>query len=290
MRCVSGATGATLWTIYGTSEGDELGYSLVNLGDVNGDGKADFAVGALQRRTSTPQPGYVRVCSGANGATIATITGIAGTDTDFGFALAAMPDVSGDGRNELIIGSPGYSTDRGRAVRVNSGTWVIALNWFGVDNGERFGSAVCAIGDVNNDGKPDVLCGAPSNDAVASGAGRVYCRSGVANTSLFTLSGATANEAFGTAVCGLMYDVTPFFAVGAPGVDYLPGGITDCGMVRTYVAASQVPYTTNYGAASFSYFGTTLANIGDYFGSGFDDFAVGSTESFSWDRAKGRRR
>ena len=106
VRCVSGKDGATLWTIYGSTPGDQLGFSLVNLGDVNGDGKADFAVGAPQSQALTVSPGYVRVCSGANGATIATVSGIAGTDTDFGYALATMPDVSGDGLKELLIGSP----------------------------------------------------------------------------------------------------------------------------------------------------------------------------------------
>ena len=214
VRCVSGANGSTLWTVYGSAAGDELGFSLTNIGDVNGDGKADLAVGAPQRRAITPQPGYVRIASGANGATIATIAG-SGSDSEFGYALAPMHDVTGDGYSELIVGVPGYSSDRGRAVRVNSGTWTIGLSWFGVDAGERFGSAVCAIGDVNNDNKADVLLGAPSNDAVASG-GRVYCRSGVAATTLFTLSGTSGGEAFGTSVAPMMLDTSAAFAIGAP--------------------------------------------------------------------------
>ena len=51
-------------------------------------------------------------------------------------------------------------------------------------------------------------------------------------------------------------------------------------MVRSYFAATQIPYWTAYGQGNFSYFGSSLANIGDYGHDGFDDVAVGSSECF----------
>lgn len=286
VRCISGADGSTLWTIYG-AEGDEIGFSLANLGDVNGDGKADFAVGAVQRRTATAQPGYVRIASGANGAAIATIAGLA-TDAELGYSLAAIPDLNGDGKPELIAGAPGYSNDLGRALRINSGTWTSPFSWLGIGATERFGTSVAAIADVNGDGKADVIVGAPDHDSVATNAGRVYGRSGVANVNLFTLSGTTASDRFGTAVAPLSLAGTPAFAVGAPGADFL--GTPDMGFVRIYLAATQTVHTTVFGATSYAYFGSSISNLGDYAGTGYDALACGALENFLFGMGQGQAR
>jgi hypothetical protein len=48
------------------------------------------------------------------------------------------------------------------------------VTFTGESPGDGFGWAIAAAGDVNGDGVPDVLVGAPTNDAVAGFAGRVY--------------------------------------------------------------------------------------------------------------------
>lgn len=280
VRAISGANGATLWTIWGDSEGDELGFSLASLGaDLNSDGIHDFVVGAPQRDNGGP--GYARVCSGANGATIFTVSGVAGFDSEFGYAVARGGKLNGDFVTDVVIGCPGYDNDRGRVVLVNGfGGGVIAdPAAFGLIAGERFGAAVASLDDVNNDGLADFVVGAPSNDSVASNAGRVYgIEGGAGGVVLFTLSGTTANESFGTAVCALKSmdgDAKNDFVVGAPGYDAPTA--TDGGFARLYFTATLTEYWTVFGNTN-DHLGGSLANIGDFNLDGFEDVAAGGSE------------
>ncbi|MCI0588987.1 MAG: integrin alpha, partial [Planctomycetes bacterium] len=68
----SGATGGILYVFLGTSAGDVFGTAVGGKGDANGDGVADFLIGAPQGASG---PGYVRIHSGANGTLLQTFTG-----------------------------------------------------------------------------------------------------------------------------------------------------------------------------------------------------------------------
>jgi hypothetical protein len=59
----SGATGAVLVTVGGDAPGDHAGWSAVGLPDLDGDGRGDFAVGAIDADTSVSGTGRVRVHS-----------------------------------------------------------------------------------------------------------------------------------------------------------------------------------------------------------------------------------
>ncbi|MBM9577455.1 VCBS repeat-containing protein [Leptospira sp. 201903070] len=139
----------------------------VALGDVNGDGYADAVVGA-------PNAGADKVLIyhslGGDGIlTNATpsATLSAGSTMFFGGALA-MGDINGDGFEDVVVGSYGYSTSTGRvdvfyssgASGVPTGGLSNAKSTFigSVING-RFGITV-ATGDSNGDGYSDILVGA----------------------------------------------------------------------------------------------------------------------------------
>lgn len=279
VKCVSGADGTTvLWTIYGSGAGDELGFSLVRLGDVNGDGRPDFAAGAPQRKAATNPFGYVRICSGVNGATIATTSG-SGLDAEFGYALGIRANAGGTGIPRLLVGAPGYDTDRGRAVLLQSPFWTSVVSYTGTAAGERFGESVAGTGDANADGQPDVAIGAPSNDAVASNAGRVYVMSGVASSTIGILSGTQSSERFGASICSLRSDYYDVLAIGSPGYDYAPSSLTNCGRVSLYFTVNLLPYTTVIGTANFEGLGATVVNIGDYNLDGFDDIGAYGSEN-----------
>lgn len=108
----SGATQGQLWSVLGLGGQDEFGVAMDQVGDIDGDGNGDIAVGAPQRQPGFLGTGYVRVLSGSNGAQLAMWNGIGGATnaTEFGAAVANAGDVDGDGKADFLIG------DRGRPV------------------------------------------------------------------------------------------------------------------------------------------------------------------------------
>ena len=104
-RVFSGADGSVLYTFYGDSAGGWFGRSVSSLGDVNGDGFDDLVVGASLDDTAGTSAGAVRVFSGADGSVLFTAYG--SPNDNFGFSVARIGDLNGDGFGELIAGVPG---------------------------------------------------------------------------------------------------------------------------------------------------------------------------------------
>ena len=183
--------------------GAALGTSVTNAGDLNGDGYGDVAIGApgySTRPVAFGREGAVFVWYGSEGGlrgrpltTIVSANWWARGDQfvttlpppNFGAAVASAGDVNGDGYSELLIGAPYYSTTplaREGAV----------FMWDGLSMGlgmgpatpdraiwkansdqptSGFGSSVASAGDINSDGKSDILIGAPrySNPEISEG-------------------------------------------------------------------------------------------------------------------------
>ena len=105
VELIDGASGSALDSWVGNAPFDQFGHSIARLGDLNGDGMADFAVGAPQ-----PQgygPGFVRVISLRFGTELYTVTGAA-VDHEFGSHVGALGDVNHDGTPDLGVGAPGW--------------------------------------------------------------------------------------------------------------------------------------------------------------------------------------
>lgn len=76
-------------------------------GDVNADGRPDFMGGApFSNPGGLYDAGAAFVFSGADGSLLFQKAG-ARSAGEVGWSLAGVGDVSGDGRNDFIIGSPG---------------------------------------------------------------------------------------------------------------------------------------------------------------------------------------
>ncbi|HKX46492.1 MAG TPA: VCBS repeat-containing protein [Planctomycetota bacterium] len=110
----SGLDGALLWTAIGEADGDALGEALEPIGDLDGDGVVDIAIGSHDAQwtgVGFTNPGYVRVVSGVTGQQILRFD--AGEDSAdgswFGARLAHVGDVNGDGVPELLVGIRNWS-------------------------------------------------------------------------------------------------------------------------------------------------------------------------------------
>src|SRR6185503_4719399 len=110
----SGKDGHLLWEITGQEAGANLGVALAGIGDADGDGLPDVAVGESHGyypqddfEESRPS-GIVYILRGIDGHEILRL----GKDLEiqyFGAAVANIGDLDGDGFPELIVGAPGYS-------------------------------------------------------------------------------------------------------------------------------------------------------------------------------------
>jgi hypothetical protein len=151
----SGATGRVLWTDEGTTAYQTLGASVAFVGDVNGDGAVDWAVGAIDEPVAwDPGPGCIRIHAGPEGRFLRTIGGL-GPDCDgFGAAVSSAGDLDGDALPELVVQAeprhPGWGSTHSQVYSPGAGFALL-----------RHVPAALVVGglDVDGDRRPDLVAG-----------------------------------------------------------------------------------------------------------------------------------
>lgn len=276
-KVISGATGAVLRTHLGAATGDEFGWSVAALGDLNLDGIGDYAVGAPQRNASTGKAGYARVYSGANGAQLYSFSGVLAGD-QFGFALGGGSDLNQDGRPDLLVGAPGTVQGTVYAYSGSNGASLGSVQ--GTASGDQFGYSVAGLGaDLNGDGKQDYIVGAPFRDSLVSDGGAAYVMTSVSSlTFQYVVNGTAAGDHAGWAVCkagDVNQDGAQDFIVGIPGYDS-PG--SGAGRIRVFSGASGAQLATISGEGASDGFGYSVAGLGDVDNDGCADYAAGTLE------------
>ena len=156
------------------------------VGDFDGDGHADVAVGGADDSDGTG--GHVRVFKGGADAAMSDsyritqdtsgVPGAAVAGDEFGYSLAAG-DINKDGKADLAVGVPGRKVSghatAGEAVLLyggasgltGAGSQAVSQNTSGVpgaaEAGDRFGWQVSLL-DVRHDGFADLVAGAPKEN------------------------------------------------------------------------------------------------------------------------------
>ncbi|MBI5362059.1 MAG: VCBS repeat-containing protein [Planctomycetes bacterium] len=172
----SGATGALLHSLHGTTNQAHFGCSVAAAGDVDSDGHSDVIVGAYADSTVGPRFGAARVFSGATGAQLIVLGGTV-SDARFGGSVAGAGDVDADGHADLIVGASSFGYGpfvHGGIAKVFSGADGSTLYILSGDsNHAAFGWVVAQAGDVNCDGFDDVIVGARTDDFPDTDSGSV---------------------------------------------------------------------------------------------------------------------
>jgi len=173
-----------------------LGSALATVGDLDGDGVEELAIGAAQSEFDGLMTGSVRIVFlNADGA-VRKVRQIGGTEIPstedhcferFGSAIASLGDIDGDGTVEVLVGAVGnVDKTEGGAVYVlslDSDATVTRLHRISrmdlTDQAaplgdDRFGCSLAVLGDWTGDGVPEVAIGSSGSDTGASDAGAVY--------------------------------------------------------------------------------------------------------------------
>jgi Ca2+-binding RTX toxin-like protein len=299
-------------------DSDVFGNSVASLGDLDGDGVTDLAVGALGDDTGGTDRGAVHVLFLNTDGTVKSsrkiASGMSGSPTladgdFFGSSVASLGDLDGDGVTDLAVGAVGDDTggtDRG-AVHIlflnTDGTVkssrTIASGMSGsptLADGDLFGNSVTSLGDLDGDGATELAVGARQDDTGGTDRGAVHVLllnpNGTVRGSVKIASGTNGGptlvdgDLFGVSVASpgdVDGDGVTDLAVGAVLDD--TGG-TDRGAVHvlllnanaTVKSSVKIASGTNGGPAlsDGDQFGRSLASLGDLDGDGVTDLAVGA--------------
>ncbi len=246
VRIFSGATGALLVAYFGAVAHAQL-VRAAGLGDLNGDGKAEYALGY---GGPPGTPGHVDVRSGATGALLYTVAGPT-PNGYFGRAIDAGGDANGDGVGDFVVGAPFAGTSAsvtgmaslhsgadGSVLHTVTGTYDLGLT----------GTSVAMAGDVDGDGAADFVVGSPGAAPYGNTfAGEVRFYSGATGALLAAFSGDSQSDQFGRGLAGVGdVDGDGFsdVVVGAPNDG---GGGLNAGLYRVYSPVGARRYGTGSG-------------------------------------------
>ncbi len=167
--------------LLGLVANEKFGSSIVGAHDVNGDGFADAAFGALNAVRI-----YFGSGAGLPSSPNVTLTGETAV-SEFGTVIAGAGDFNRDGYADLLVGAPKFTngqTSEGKVYVFKGGASGPSGVAIFTDEGDQafasFGGSLGGGGDVDGDGTPELLVGAPlgENGFTDEGRGFLYYGNG----------------------------------------------------------------------------------------------------------------
>jgi hypothetical protein len=290
----SGVGASPSWFLDGGEIKANLGWSVGTAGDVNADGYADVIVGAYRADEAWIDAGRVLVFAGSAaglGSAPLWTAGGGQQGAQLGWSVSGAGDVDGNGFSDVIAGADfwdGGQTDEGAAfVWLGGGALpASAPAWRGSagSGAISWGAALEIAGDVNGDGRSDLLAADPLWSGGVSGGGRVDLflgtPSGPDTSPDWTDAGAQAGASHGRSASGagdVNGDGYDEVIVGAPLHDT---PVTDAGRVTLFEGSAGGLSTSAtwevLGNAASLWLGQAVAAAGDVDADGLGDVAVGA--------------
>ncbi len=281
----TGPAASADWQARGEAYYNQFGIHVSPAGDVNGDGYADFLVGATvypfgPYQSADPPLGRVYLYYGSStGPVFSEWTATGQPDSVLGQSFAGAGDINGDGYADILIGAPeddegGLNTGKVSLYYGSSSGPAATADWMatGESAGDYFGWSLDTAGDVNGDGYADVIVGA------AYSANKVYIYHGSPLGLDVPFSRLTGVGNFG-------FSVSAAGDVNGDGyADVIIGAPTNSSNGKTYVyrgaalGIEPTPARIYTGESPGSNFGITVAAAGDTNGDGYADVLVGAPD------------
>jgi hypothetical protein len=285
-------------SIVGSNSDSQFGQTVDTAGDVNGDGYNDIVFG----QPGWPDPAdmsnddvgegraYLHLGSSAGVQTTAIWT-LSGSQSgqQLGSAVAGVGDTNGDGYSDVLVGSNLYDNGENNEgivlLFLSTGSTLAATSAWSYQSNQvsaQLGDAVAPAGDVNGDGRADVIVGCQlwANGNPNEGAALVFLGNGTGlqNTPIWSAEGNANHYKMGASVASagdVNGDGFSDVIVGEIGYD---NGQTDEGAALVYYGSGSTLSSTAYWSGesnlASSGYGTSVAGAGDVDGDGYDDVLV----------------
>jgi len=251
-----------------------FGCTVAGLGDVNGDGFDDLAVGSCQYDgPGGTDVGRLLIYFGGPGVDNVPDLVLTGRDPyDYHGYPVVGADLNGDGYSDIVAGVSGDDTrgvDVGAVFVYYGGPNLDDAAdriFYGESPADYFPYALGGGGDVNGDGYQDVVAGAGTNDLGGTNTGRAYVYYGGPRTGTapdVVLTGSGENGRFGSAVAfagDVLGDGMDDLLIGQPGTEPGHALLYDCN--RYHLFAPTGGETWNVGAVEeISWLGAEPADV-----------------------------
>lgn len=291
--------------------GDRFGRDHDSAGDINGDGVTDLIVGARSDDDGATDAGAAYILFMNADGTVASnqkISSIEGNFSDelvagsfFGYGVAGIGDYDGDNVPDVAVSAPAAPIPAIYILHLNTDGTVKSI----VKNLDIVGQGLSAIGDLNNDGRIDLVAAAPN----AIGGGQIHLlffdqSSELVRDDIVTIgenlggfgTGLSENDGFGGRESALLGDLdndgAPELAVGAFESDNGLGAIwllsldSDTYQVTDKLKLSPgsagfnetIPLNTNANGTTGGHFGHAVVAAGDLNGDAIPDVITSANQ------------